>query len=243
MTTEFNLIGDVAGEYDTLQALVAKMPNCKTILVGDMVDRGPKSAQVLNLVMDNLDKFGAVLGNHDHMMLSALAKTRYYPSDVWSWNGGGATVRSYHNLGISIFSDEEGTPDNDMKKKVIAFLQSLPLYIQQDGLFVSHAFPNPSMPLPVSCDLERWGKNYSQVEMSIIWNRGEPRRMKDFYQVTGHNSHWGLRKFSDKQGEYGICLDTSRSKILTGMHWPSMQIFQQEYIVPTDLPFPDGDDE
>jgi len=230
MTTEFNLIGDVAGEYDTLLELVAQMPKAKTILVGDMVDRGPDSRKVLELVMNNPHMFGAVLGNHDHMMLSYLARTGYYPGDVWFWNGGGATVKSYEKAGINILTQDEHSEDFKVVKRAIEFLQSLPLYIQQDGLHISHSFPNPSMPLPVSCDLERWGKNYSQVEMSIIWNRGQPRRMKDYYQVTGHNSHWGLKRFSDKEGEYGICLDTSRSKILTGMHWPSMQIFQQEFI-------------
>lgn len=229
---EYFIIGDIAGEYDTLMRLVSYAPEKAIIVsVSDIVDHGPKSADVINEFMTN-PRFKVVLGNHDHMMWNNLANLNYYPNDVWYWNGGTKTIESYESKGLDLLTKDENSEDWKKKQEIITFLSGLPLYIQDKdaGLFVSHSFPNPSMPLDVTCDLARWGENYSQVEMSIIWNCGKPRRMKDFYQVAGHNSHWGLKRFFDADGEYGICIDTSRPKILTALHRPSQAIYQQEYV-------------
>src|SRR5271165_2882948 len=90
----YNIIGDIAGQYDTLLALLAKMPKDATpVSVGDMVDRGPKSKQVLEFFKNN----GlAILGNHDHMMIDACKyDMKYYNNGAWFWNGGQRTVESF----------------------------------------------------------------------------------------------------------------------------------------------------
>lgn len=241
---EYNIIGDVAGQYDTLRALLDKMPKTATPLsVGDMVDRGPKSKEVLYFFMNNGE---ALLGNHDHMMLSEMEQNGYYHKGVWTWNGGDNTIESL------IPESREARDNGDIESgyyyhpelmekirekypDLQQWLKTLPLYKEleanKDGLkgFVSHAIKRPDWSLETATKLG--DSAYCSIgENSIIWNRGNPRRMKDFYQICGHNSHWGLRRFTDQEGEYGICLDTSRHRVLTGMHWPSMQIFQQEYI-------------
>jgi hypothetical protein len=68
-------------------------------------------------------------------------------------------------------------------------------------------------------------------EDSIIWNRWQPHRVDEYdLQIAGHNSQWGLKRFSDERGEFAIGIDTSRTRILTGLHLPTMELFQQEYI-------------
>ena len=48
------VIGDIHGCFDTFMALVAKLPkDAKICLAGDLIDRGPKSRQVVQYVMDN----------------------------------------------------------------------------------------------------------------------------------------------------------------------------------------------
>ena len=42
-----NLIGDIQGNYHTLRALLKQMPDEEPVSVGDMVDRGPRSKEVL----------------------------------------------------------------------------------------------------------------------------------------------------------------------------------------------------
>jgi serine/threonine protein phosphatase 1 len=48
------VIGDVHGEYETLRTLIQKLPkNSDIVFVGDLVDRGAKSRQVIELIRKN----------------------------------------------------------------------------------------------------------------------------------------------------------------------------------------------
>lgn len=64
------IIGDVHGGFDTLRKLVDKLPQDENIcFVGDLIDRGPKSVEVVDFVIDN--GFDCVLGNHEDLMIQA----------------------------------------------------------------------------------------------------------------------------------------------------------------------------
>ncbi len=81
------VIGDVHGCFDTLQALWPKLEfddsKDRLWLVGDLVNRGPKSLEVLRWARDAGERLGnrmrVVLGNHDLHLLAmhdGYAKTR-----------------------------------------------------------------------------------------------------------------------------------------------------------------------
>lgn len=76
------IVGDIHGVYDQLFKLLASVNFDKNIdrlfSVGDLIDRGPKSLEVLAL--NNEDWFFAILGNHETMLLTghlAYAKDWY----------------------------------------------------------------------------------------------------------------------------------------------------------------------
>lgn len=231
----YNIIGDIAGYYHTMLALLEKMPQGIPLCVGDMIDRGPRSKEVLEFFRQ--PNRITLMGNHEHMMVDSYKKSRIYDDYIWFYNGGRHTVRSLLALKIE---DEDPINWRDLiDPALIHWMASLSPYIElgerSDGLkgFISHAPPFSLELISRASEVNQFeiGKmNYWTLDHSMIWNRMEPIRFDGFYQISGHNSHWGLKRFVDKDGEFGMCIDSSESSILTGVHWPTMEVYQQEYI-------------
>jgi serine/threonine protein phosphatase 1 len=102
--TQTYAIADLHGRYDLLiQALntIFRRPGGTVITLGDYVDRGPESRQIISHLMTLRDspragwKVICLKGNHEDMMHESLMK----PLDLgwWVGNGGGATLKSYNN--------------------------------------------------------------------------------------------------------------------------------------------------
>src|SRR5437879_11889090 len=78
------VIGDIQGCFDTFQSLLLRIkfqPNQdKLILLGDVINRGPKSLEVLRFIIKHENIISKVLGNHEifalALMLGAIAPKR-----------------------------------------------------------------------------------------------------------------------------------------------------------------------
>jgi serine/threonine protein phosphatase 1 len=122
------VIGDVHGCHFELCELIARiLMDCqgkdyKLIFVGDYVDRGPKSKEVVDLVR-KLQSEGhiALMGNHEDMIVSGELM---YAAE---------TLRSYNTL--------------QMPEDVLEWMRSLPKYYEDDTIIVAHAgvLPNTKM--------------------------------------------------------------------------------------------------
>ena len=70
------VIGDVQGCFDELVLLCKKIkfnPNKdRLIFAGDLVNRGPKSLEVLNFCLENKSCVTSVMGNHDFYLMYLL---------------------------------------------------------------------------------------------------------------------------------------------------------------------------
>jgi serine/threonine protein phosphatase 1 len=99
------VVGDVHGRLDLLEQLLAKIeddlerhPARKSLLVfvGDLIDRGPNSAQVVERLR-TYRKAGVktvfLLGNHEEVLLRILDGDKRVAN--WRWFGGKACMASY----------------------------------------------------------------------------------------------------------------------------------------------------
>lgn len=80
-------IGDVQGCYEELRALLEQLrfsaDRDRLWFVGDLVNRGPRSLEVLRFVRDLGANAVTVLGNHDlHLLAVASGRRRLRPSDT-----------------------------------------------------------------------------------------------------------------------------------------------------------------
>lgn len=105
-------IGDIHGEAERLarlhEAIAAHHAlfggDALLVHVGDLVDRGPDSRSVVQRVMDIETAPPAgmraccVLGNHEQMMLDAIAKPDRIEGPYWLEQGGGETLESYERV-------------------------------------------------------------------------------------------------------------------------------------------------
>jgi serine/threonine protein phosphatase 1 len=81
------VVGDLHGEYDQLMEALGHQnfdkDNDRLFSVGDLIDRGPKSVDVVMLAVEPW--FIPIQGNHEQMMLDAISTGRF---DLWLVNGG-----------------------------------------------------------------------------------------------------------------------------------------------------------
>lgn len=80
------VIGDIQGCFDSLQSLLREInfsPSKDELwLLGDLVNRGPKSLEVLRWAFENQDRIKVILGNHDlHLISRYLGVTQEKPLD------------------------------------------------------------------------------------------------------------------------------------------------------------------
>lgn len=131
------VIGDVHGMYDALIRLLEKLPaDAEVVFVGDLIDRGDKSAQVVEIVRSR--GYRCVLGNHENTFIRFFQD--YFdgmPYDAlikkWSpWlfaNGGKETLQSYGFW-------ENRNPSPAVMERIrsdMAWMRQLPIYLELEA--------------------------------------------------------------------------------------------------------------
>jgi serine/threonine protein phosphatase 1 len=188
--TRIYAVGDVHGRDDVLVALFARIdedlkaqPAAKSIeiFIGDYIDRGPHSREVLDRLIARRRDHNMVFlkGNHEECALSVLGESGRLAE--WKQMGGMSTLLSYgvvpprsddgsqaqHEI-ASAFRD--ALPDDHYR-----FLQSLALSFSCGDFFFAHAGVRPGIPLS------------QQSERDLLWIRDDfLLHEEDFGKVVVH---------------------------------------------------------
>ena len=160
-------VGDVHGRVDLLQRLygqieqdLADRPVNKTleVFLGDYVDRGPSSKQVIDWLIDGprvANKRICLRGNHEVMMQAFLNDASVIGS--WGQYGGSETLFSYGlkiRLPVAESDQEEAQAQfrEAMPESHLKFLDGLQRFAIAGGYYFAHAGVNPSVPLADQVD-------------------------------------------------------------------------------------------
>lgn len=145
-------ISDIHGELDKLESLMELVnydpQHDQLILLGDYVDRGPKSREVVEKVKQ-LHAQGAIvlMGNHDHMMVKSFEQDPVF-IERWFRNGAQATLASY---GHAAAQTEPGAPASlEVTPEVqehLDFLGELAHYHETDEYIFVHGGVHPQTPV------------------------------------------------------------------------------------------------
>lgn len=152
-------IGDVHGCALTLDALMERLhvkADDHLVFIGDYIDRGPDSKGVIDRLIEisTLHRCTFLRGNHEALFLSYLDEGEF---DIWSYNGGTATLDSYAEPGRGFVIPEEH----------IRFIRDTVLYLETDEFVFVHAGLKPDR--SVAENLARGD------EMVFLWERDHLR--------------------------------------------------------------------
>ena len=141
-------IGDIQGCYDSLQVLLERIQfdprHDRVWLAGDLVNRGPKSLEVLRWARDLGDRVTAVLGNHDiHLLMRAA---------------GVAGKKKRETLKPIIKASD--------RDDLIDWLRHQPLIHVQDGFAMVHAGLHPHWAI---CDAVSLAEQATEILRAHDW--------------------------------------------------------------------------
>ena len=157
------VIGDIHGCLDELASLVEALPlerSDRLIFLGDYIDRGPDSKEVVSYLIELQSRAAPELiflkGNHEDMFLSYLGLPGRH-GDMFLYNGGGPTLASYAISPRSRPSEAlTSIPSSHLE-----FFRRLRIYYVAPPFFCVHAGIDPA----VSLD--------EQDEEEMLWIRDQ----------------------------------------------------------------------
>ena len=145
-------IGDIHGHLGTFRALIHRLrldPEDRVVCLGDMIDRGPDSAGLIDYIRSH-PQIICLKGNHELMAITSLQED----GDVELWQpwlerGGRSTWGSYIVRASGDLYEAKKQFASDLM-----WMDNLPNHIVLDELRLVHAGYDPRMPLDMQGDKE-----------------------------------------------------------------------------------------
>jgi len=214
----YYIIGDIHGCFSKLQNIYAKIQNIIEdediiIFLGDYIDRGSDSYNVIEFLISISDKHNIVFlkGNHESMLFEYINGD--VDMDLFYYNGGDKTVKSYKKH-TGVFNIPESHMD---------FLKNLALYYEGNNFIAVHAGLNPKID-----NME------AQKEDDLLWIREQFFKADKTWEKTvifGHTPTIYLTKknsgiyHDETRNIIGIDTGAVYGGVLTCLRWPDKSEF------------------
>ena len=195
------VIGDIHGCFYTLTELYnkikSKYPDIPVFSVGDLVDRGNNSFEVVEFVKEKEIQFTA--GNHDLMFYYFFKRPTHPIGQSWIYNGSETTLDSYSS-------------QMDKVNGHLEYIINAPLFIDLDDCFISHAgissYYQKQLKKGALEDPEKLNKVLNKdlnSEHSVIWSRDVLMNLGKL-QIVGHTRQQDV--YHDEKSD-ALYIDTS----------------------------------
>jgi len=213
MSRKIFAVGDIHGCYDKLAAMMKILPWHKEegdllLFIGDYIDRGPKSREVVDFLVRLRQQGGEFVflkGNHEKMLLDYYIQQK--DQMLYVANGGAETIASYVEGGI-------GRKAFVLPEEHLEFFLSLALYHETEDYIFVHAGLKDGVPLN------------EQSEEELLWIREE-----FIYSAYDWNKrvifgHTALEIPFVTPGKIGIDTGAVYGNKLTAVELPRMKFYQ-----------------
>lgn len=168
----YDIIGDVHGQSEKLEALLQKLgyvPVCsgyrapqghQLVLLGDLIDRGPGQMRVLEIVRSMADRGDAlcIMGNHEFNAVAYVTDDPYHPDEALRPNRGESDKCHKNRAQHAEFLAQvgEGTVAH---REWVQWFRTLPPFLELDGIRAVHG-----------C----WDQASVEVLRKSGWDTGKP---------------------------------------------------------------------
>lgn len=213
---KFIAIGDIHGCLKSMQAILDKLEpyyDRTFVFVGDYIDRGPASKQVVDYLIDFRQKVDCIFlrGNHEQMLLDAFKRNK---QNLWMMNGGQATLQSYKKDGDTV------TLPNEHDE----FYEGTRMYYDTDKYFFVHAGISPGKSIAESLEDEEEVREF-------LWERSHLNAFDTPWEKTvvfGHTPRSNPIKKKNMIGiDTGCVYDRVGYGKLTAVKLPEEEFIQQ----------------
>jgi serine/threonine protein phosphatase 1 len=214
MTQRIFAVGDIHGSFEKLEELMKILPWRREsgdllLFIGDYVDRGPRSRDVIQFLVD-LQKGGGnfvfLKGNHEKMLMDFYE--RHQDQMLYVANGGAETIASYVEGAIGRKAFE--LPDDHLR-----FLKALKLIHETDDYIFVHAGLRDGIPLD------------QQTEDDLLWIREEFIYSPYDWNKRVIFGHTALETPFVTPGKIGIDTGAVYGNKLTAVELPAMKFYQR----------------
>ena len=196
------VIGDIHGCLEPLRRLLEKVaprPGDEVVFIGDYIDRGPQSREVVEHLVNLPYRCVFLLGNHEKMLLEFLNGE---DEGLYLANGGQATLESY------------GGDASNIPAAHLGFFRRLRPMYETAGHLIVHAGIRPMVPLD------------EQSVEDLVWIRQEFFEFIGRYATPVVFGHTPLRQVLLRPDRIGIDTGCVYGGKLTCLKLPSREVIQ-----------------